>query len=427
MPLHLPESPLSATSPLFLSGFWTRLCSHRGRKLPTSAAAVVICVVATVTLLQSDAFFDMSHAKTFLHHDSNTDGYESSDAGEKCRLAKNVTRASQYAATKNPSMDTSAKAITVRKPYSCMYEEGYEVSCIDENLEEVANRTLGFAHIYALNLPRRSDRRKRVQLLAQVTNLSIEFVPATPSSDRDVLSLHRRVSSKRPAQSVVYPGEIACWVSHRRIWEVMAMNRWATTLIMEDDVDLELEIRKKMHGVLERAKGLWDILFVGTCWDPVQQEVVKDVYKSVSPTCTHAYALTLPAAFYLLRTLSTYKDPLDVMMIRQVVQTGGLRVLTVHPSLVGQVRLKGTTSEINKNQNELQEWSDPVYDVEGGNDGAGEAAEGSAQLDGPEAGQTTDGMSDVKPDREEIGLAVLEKSAWEQVAKRGLMGRPSID
>src|SRR4051812_42730884 len=80
-------------------------------------------------------------------------------------------------------------------------------------------------------------------------------------------------------------------------------------------------------------------------------------------TCTHAYGLTLTAAHTLLRTLTSYTAPLDIMLVRSIVRTKSLRVLTIISSLVAQVRIRNAPPG-----SHTEEWLDaPVAGMPLGN------------------------------------------------------------
>ncbi|KAJ4471559.1 hypothetical protein J3R30DRAFT_1094298 [Lentinula aciculospora] len=84
-------------------------------------------------------------------------------------------------------------------------------------------------------------------------------------------------------------------------------------LILEDDVDMEVDIKERMGVLLPMLPYDWDMLFLGFCWSvETNHPVVRDpyiipkknlLYPSGQPRCLHAYALSPAGAVRLLKHL----------------------------------------------------------------------------------------------------------------------------
>ena len=57
--------------------------------------------------------------------------------------------------------------------------------------------------------------------------------------------------------------QLACWHSHWRIMRSIADGQDDVSLILEDDVDMELDIRQRLLGVWDSLPNAWDIVFLG--------------------------------------------------------------------------------------------------------------------------------------------------------------------
>src|SRR5436305_2043968 len=88
--------------------------------------------------------------------------------------------------------------------------------------------TLGFSHIYVINLAYRTDRRHRMEAIARFHGLDFDFFTAISKDDNKTLNEYK---------ASVGPSHKACYVSHYKVWELIAHNRYENTLILEDDVD----------------------------------------------------------------------------------------------------------------------------------------------------------------------------------------------
>ncbi|CAG8849055.1 11021_t:CDS:2, partial [Racocetra persica] len=83
------------------------------------------------------------------------------------------------------------------------------------------NNTLGFSHIYVINLINRRDRREKLEILAKKLNLKFEFFPAVSQDDENALKE------------------------------------------LEDDVDFELNIASIISDTYRFLPSNWDIYFLG--------------------------------------------------------------------------------------------------------------------------------------------------------------------
>ena len=125
-----------------------------------------------------------------------------------------------------------------------------------------------FDRIYVLTLKRASDRQDHVRQVLRGLNyhfiygvdkqeLSMEQVVRLGLFDR---KLHMR--TKRTHRSMNL-GEIACALSHRKIYEDIAEKGYGRSLILEDDVEPEFEILKEFPHVLKALPHDWELLMLG--------------------------------------------------------------------------------------------------------------------------------------------------------------------
>ena len=70
-------------------------------------------------------------------------------------------------------------------------------------------------------------------------------------------------SPEIPPWRLLTKGRVACWHSHLRAIRLIADGPDTVSLILEDDVDMELDIRQRLLGVWDSLPTGWDIVFLG--------------------------------------------------------------------------------------------------------------------------------------------------------------------
>ncbi|OBZ79568.1 hypothetical protein A0H81_00264 [Grifola frondosa] len=204
-----------------------------------------------------------------------------------------------------------------------------------------------------------------------------------------------------PAYMLLTPAKIACWASHVKVIRRIAdggsiMNTGPATesmlgiggyedvtVVLEDDIDMERDIRDRLRSVWGALPEQWDIVFLGGlvchCWSnesyhpalPMDLPLSSSTFESVSvttlhpsfgPKCTHAYALTRTGARRLLLHLRhppfAYSRALD-QAFAWLILSGRLKAFSVVPSVV--VQRKVFQSDIDKGRNGLgSTWRDQL-------------------------------------------------------------------
>ncbi|CAG8758980.1 10798_t:CDS:1, partial [Racocetra fulgida] len=103
-------------------------------------------------------------------------------------------------------------------------------------------------------LEKRADRRALTNKLGQFHGLCFDYVKAVEPDDMEVNRLN---------QSRLLPGINACYLSHYHIYESIIENGYSKSLILEDDVDMELEIFDIMSNIHLILPNDWEILYLG--------------------------------------------------------------------------------------------------------------------------------------------------------------------
>ncbi|WAR59022.1 hypothetical protein PtB15_10B364 [Puccinia triticina] len=129
---------------------------------------------------------------------------------------------------------------------------------------------------------------------------NLRFTDAVLYSDPRVLDIVRRVGNNTKAdKGIAEVGHVACRMSHRLAIEAADAADDQTTLILEDDVDIEAAFKYLAGTVLRDVPKDWDIIFFGHTDFSDEARNGRDpstsnffIYKSVEPQGGHGYALS---------------------------------------------------------------------------------------------------------------------------------------
>jgi GR25 family glycosyltransferase involved in LPS biosynthesis len=215
------------------------------------------------------------------------------------------------------------------------------------------DNTTGIDNVYVINLPRRVDRRITSIALVQTLQLNAIFVRAFDSHSIEVQSrLHWTELTRMTVP------EIACWASHMQIWFDLSgcdqssspRDKW--TLILEDDVDLEMSTSEILRSFPTNLWSNFDMIYLGHCGNAPGQFLYHgrngyQVHQATNPSCTHAYVIRTSTARQLVKLLASPNAAVDDEIVRLAKQ-GKLNIASIHPPVAIQ-RLFNTTqpSDVN--------------------------------------------------------------------------------
>ena len=140
-------------------------------------------------------------------------------------------------------------------------------------------------HIYCINLEKRADRRRRAEAEFTREGLDVEFFRATDG----------RLAP--PSDLYITPGEYGCASSHVGVWRDMVDRGHDLALVLEDDVELCLNFKTKLQGVIQEATLVpdWDLIFVGYIMPIFRSQLTSNLYEA-QPLATHSYLINLRCA-----------------------------------------------------------------------------------------------------------------------------------
>ncbi|CAG8607271.1 23091_t:CDS:1, partial [Racocetra persica] len=210
------------------------------------------------------------------------------------------------------------------------------------------NSTLGFSHIYVLNLESRRDRREKLENLEKKLNLKFEFFPAVSQDDENALK------ELEVETSVLNPAQISCYLSHYKIYQSIIQRGYDSALILEDDVDFELNIASIISDTYRVLPSDWDIFFLGYCDSTETQGQLLDgqsssspytIRRSTMPVCTHGYAISRAGALKLIEYLNPITKTVDATILR-LLQSRTINAFSLVPLAMVQWRSSINPSDV---------------------------------------------------------------------------------
>ncbi|KAL2178333.1 glycosyltransferase family 25 protein [Thermothelomyces heterothallicus CBS 202.75] len=115
---------------------------------------------------------------------------------------------------------------------------------------EILNSTLGFQHIFAINLPSRTDRRDALVLAAALSGLDITWVNGVSGEDVDDRVLPGDPSISRELSL----GKRGSWRAHMNVLQRIVDENITSALILEDDADWDVRLKSQMQVFAQAAR-----------------------------------------------------------------------------------------------------------------------------------------------------------------------------
>jgi GR25 family glycosyltransferase involved in LPS biosynthesis len=111
---------------------------------------------------------------------------------------------------------------------------------------------------YVIHLERATGRRGQVEKIRASLPMPLEIVPAVDGAALSAEAFRARY--RRTLFQPRYPfelraGEIGCFLSHRKCWEMIASGDDAGALIIEDDVNIDAALFARMLPFVESRSG----------------------------------------------------------------------------------------------------------------------------------------------------------------------------
>lgn len=106
---------------------------------------------------------------------------------------------------------------------------------------------------YAFNSARSPSKSVQVSAASDPTPLACASGNDVSAASLPNLPLYRRLT----------PAKVACWYSHLQTIREIANGKDEAVLILEDDVDIERDVKKRLRALLDALPNDWDIVYLG--------------------------------------------------------------------------------------------------------------------------------------------------------------------
>ena len=212
--------------------------------------------------------------------------------------------------------------------------------------------------IYVISLTSAHSRRQGIQQQFDTAKIDFEFFDAVRANEtkHDFRSIDKGRCILNSGR-LVTPLEVACFSSHKRLWQLSAMQN-RSIVIFEDDVELSECISEGLE-VLDTVIARFDFIKLETakCKSQKQKAFVNGFTISVLNRCPHsaaAYAISPNTARQLLCHSSVLTGPVDVF-IKQYWRHGQA-IHRIEPDLASLSVAAANTMITDRPQNSMSPW-----------------------------------------------------------------------
>lgn len=201
-------------------------------------------------------------------------------------------------------------------------------------------------HGFVIHLERATARRARAEALSATLPLSAEILPACDGSllsPTEIDAVYRPGLHRPRYPFPLSPAEIACFLSHRRAWEILLARGLEAALIVEDDVETDEGFADVFAYAARRAGSNDYVRFPR--WERGEEGVVvseEGPLKLTEPFLprlgTQMQLVGREAAERLLAASAPFDRPIDSFLQMQWVH--GARILSARPIAIREVHMQ---------------------------------------------------------------------------------------
>ncbi|XP_063838051.1 glycosyltransferase 25 family member [Ostrinia nubilalis] len=129
---------------------------------------------------------------------------------------------------------------------------------------------LGCCEIFMINLERRPERRRLMELSFKELGMDVTLIKAVDGRTLDMNDLRKHKIKLMPGYEDPYhkrpmkAGEIGCFLSHYMIWNQVVSEQLEVALVLEDDIHFVAHFRQRFALLMEELKTVdWDLVYIG--------------------------------------------------------------------------------------------------------------------------------------------------------------------
>jgi inositol phosphorylceramide mannosyltransferase catalytic subunit len=158
---------------------------------------------------------------------------------------------------------------------------------------------------YIINLERVPERLKSTIAELDKVNMTAEIWKATDCKDSNFINYYNQLKTN------LKPGEIACSMSHKKLWEHIYELDVPYAIIFEDDIFIPEYITKDIIYEHIHEYSDFDIIYLGHCFSKITSK--REILSKGNAVCMHAYVLRRDV-IPLLQEIDLKNDPIDIII-----------------------------------------------------------------------------------------------------------------
>ncbi|KAL4717672.1 hypothetical protein ACJJTC_000821 [Scirpophaga incertulas] len=176
----------------------------------------------------------------------------------------------------------------------------------------------GLKEIYMINLERRKDRRRLMEMSFDELGMDVKIINAVDGKTLDMKNLREHSITLMPNYEDPYhkrpmkAGEVGCFLSHYNIWQDMVARNLSMALILEDDIHFVPYFRHRLLRLLSEVELIkWDFMYLGrkALMDKEEESVSVHTVRPLYSYWTLGYVLKKSGAEKLIAA-----EPLSSML-----------------------------------------------------------------------------------------------------------------
>ena len=207
--------------------------------------------------------------------------------------------------------------------------------------------------VFVINLDKSTDRMVKISKRLSELGIAFERISAVYGADLSQEEIDKYYCPELNKKNYRRPlglGEIGCYLSHIKVWEIIVERKIPCALILEDDIQFDNDFKPVVHHLSRYSKG-FDVvkLYVKKlkpkiiASTPITEKQHLCALKKI-PISTRAQLVSLCGSKKLIKNFSKFGRPIDVDM--QYWWKADLKILSTVPSIASPTG--GSASEIDK-------------------------------------------------------------------------------
>lgn len=200
--------------------------------------------------------------------------------------------------------------------------------------------------IYVINVESRPDRKKNIEETLQDNNINnATIIKAVDGKKLDMKSLINDgvINTNKKIYRTLKRGEIGCYLSHIKCWDLILKSGQLYGMIIEDDIIFGDNFRYNFNNAFNRIKHTeWDIFHPGRncrnfdnrCRDGVNfTDDNNIIYPYISGYGTLSYVITAKCIKKLMKDIFPIIKPIDVVILDEY-DKGNIKVIGLRNDLL---------------------------------------------------------------------------------------------